>query len=1271
MPSGPTVRYSDTTPSSPLRYANKDGSKYITVNRKSPNPESKVAQVEDQQSVSQLNSNELASAMDYSKTTNDIPAGLGGQGASGASKKKKKKKSKGQPQHQPAAAIQGHLDSQSSFGQPVQNNHATNGPSTRGTVTGSPVEYQQHIKASLAEFEASELADQDHEDMYYSDEEAPYDPQYAKSNSHPQQPEGPPSTGKKKKNKKKKKSPNNPDLYQSGGVNTSTSGGGEKGDSGNQGSSKKAKDRIWNTSTVEERERIKEFWLSLGEEDRRSLVKVEKEAVLKKMKEQQKHSCSCSVCGRKRTAIEEELEVLYDAYYEELEQYANQQQSKFVGSVSPLPPHFSTRGPPPPPLGPPQNRIEELEDDEDDYEDDYEDDEGDDEDAEDEPLPENDPRHDFFTFGNSLTVQGWLYLFHYAIEGGILTVADDLLKNDGKKFIEMMEQLAERRMQREEEASAAASGHLNMTMSMSAHGQHPNNHPPQPEFEDEEEEEEDEEDYENYDDEEEEDEADPMTEEQRMEEGRRMFQIFAARMFEQRVLQAYREKVAQERQRRLLEELEEENRLKEEREQRRVKEKERKRDRKRQQKQAKEEERLRREAEKAAEEAALKAIEEKKQEELRKRREEQRLKKEAERRAMEEERQRKEEEKRKRLQEEREREAERERKRKEHQERERKKKEEAAKKAKEEKEAREKEAREKREKEERERRAREAKAKKQAEEEKLRREEEERRAAAAATNAAALAAARAQEKLAAVQSAQAPHQYNSPHLSVAAPAVPKQPISVLPSPRPRQASQQGSVGSSPQTPQVLPRINSSASPSTPILQQSATGPAGPAKSIFTHNQFTTPQPSSPLIQTPHTMGPPPGVPSPFAESSFPGLSPMGMNGLTPFIGGMPQRQGMGNGMPMYMQGPLPSGNPQYRGFTNTNGLPMPIPSAPGLRPVAQAGRGVFMSDLGGFPQPIGSPIPPASLPMFTPSSPFPMARPDTIPPAMHTHTRQHSGSFDDRPIHRHIQPTPIQRPQSTAPKPDDQSSSKLTVGELSNVLGSRALIDDDGLDMPFAENLPPTRRGSSIFSSRPSMGFGNIFGPIGTPSKEVFGTSPIVDWGTMPTHHSVGGWTNGAGWSDKDTPRRRRGETRLDQIRLLACKVCQEHSGPNNSFLEQGMVLKAMTAAAPPELQLPILQREIDDLVEVEGDAQNGGGSFIIDRDQHGNTLIKFEPSDLDADRDKVAMIPGEIGSPSTIGSFPSGGGFSGPVPPEAPLVQGGVSSLEALVAELVAVVVE
>lgn len=39
--------------------------------------------------------------------------------------------------------------------------------------------------------------------------------------------------------------------------------------------------------------------------------------------------------------------------------------------------------------------------------------------------------------------------------GNILTVADDLLKNDGQKFLEMMEQLAERRMLREDDAVGA------------------------------------------------------------------------------------------------------------------------------------------------------------------------------------------------------------------------------------------------------------------------------------------------------------------------------------------------------------------------------------------------------------------------------------------------------------------------------------------------------------------------------------------------------------------------------------------------------------------------------------------------------------------------------------------------------------------------------------------------------------------------------------------------------------------------------------------------
>jgi hypothetical protein len=72
-----------------------------------------------------------------------------------------------------------------------------------------------------------------------------------------------------------------------------------------------------------------------------------------------------------------------------------------------------------------------------------------------------------------------------------------------------------------------------------------------------------------------------MTEEQKMEEGKRMFSIFAARMFEQRVLQAYRERVAQERQMQLLRELEDEDKMEREREAKKQSQNQKKKDKKR------------------------------------------------------------------------------------------------------------------------------------------------------------------------------------------------------------------------------------------------------------------------------------------------------------------------------------------------------------------------------------------------------------------------------------------------------------------------------------------------------------------------------------------------------------------------------------------------------------------------------------------------------------------------------------------------------------------
>ena len=384
----------------------------------------------------------------------------------------RKKQKRRQKQAAKAAAEQDHIAS--------TNSHASNGVLPRSHGAEAPVE------------DAYAAQDQYDDDAYYTDDDVqtyPYPPNL--SNGHyAEDPAAADAARKNKKKKKKKKSTaQDPYLDQSSTTyHPSTTHNHPLPSSVSKASFHNAKhnhdrDRIWNTSTQEERERIKEFWLDLGEDERKSLVKIEKEAVLRKMKEQQKHSCSCTVCGRKRTAIEEELEVLYDAYYDELEQFGSLQHSAMYAAASRSLSHHD-RLPPDrtPPPQPHQGQIEELPDeededeeededglysDEDGYEDEYSDDEA-------EGLSRQ-AANEFFNFGNSLTVKG-----------GILTVADDLLKNDGKKFIEMMEQLAERRMAREEEAQLAAGSHPS-----SYHGGYPHNHPP----EDDDYDEEDEEDY--------------------------------------------------------------------------------------------------------------------------------------------------------------------------------------------------------------------------------------------------------------------------------------------------------------------------------------------------------------------------------------------------------------------------------------------------------------------------------------------------------------------------------------------------------------------------------------------------------------------------------------------------------------------------------------------------------------------------------------------------------------------------------------------------------
>ena len=347
------------------------------------------------------------------------------------------------------------------------------GGSSPNGLPSPPASHEQHSGDADADYSHDDLEDDMREDEgSYSHQNGSYI-------------QGEPVKGKKQKKKKKKAAGSSADDPQDGQQHHAPPGSYHApppppvlqtpdDDHHRPGMSR---EKIWNTSSQEERERIKEFWLGLSESERKSLVKVEKDAVLKKMKEQQKHTCSCTVCGRKRTAIEEELEGLYDAYYEELEQYANHpnqgdgppmlrpnQSFGPVGSARPRGLAYSNHQPS-------HGRIvEHVGDDEDDEdEEDYSEDEDEDEFSDEEPSEEMHHAADFFSFGNSLTVQGRNTILPSFLQhdppsgtgnnaygssslGGILTVADDLLKNDGKKFIEMMEQLAERRMAREEDA---------------------------------------------------------------------------------------------------------------------------------------------------------------------------------------------------------------------------------------------------------------------------------------------------------------------------------------------------------------------------------------------------------------------------------------------------------------------------------------------------------------------------------------------------------------------------------------------------------------------------------------------------------------------------------------------------------------------------------------------------------------------------------------------------------------------------------------------------
>ncbi|KAJ9148954.1 Stress response protein NST1 [Pleurostoma richardsiae] len=1200
----PTQQQAPASPSAKAtaKYTNKDGSKFITVPKIATSTSVELAQ------PSPTNS----TVSGATSQTNPGGAGSNGAGPAAVNRKKQKRRAKAAAK----AAAEAGLDDIPANGLPSPAASASHDPKQLDPEAGDETDEGDHHSHAA------------HNDEFRHQE-----------NGYTDLP-----TSKSKKSKKKKKKANAADLAPPPSEADQQSLAPAVPASPEHRGPGISREKIWNTSSQEERERIKEFWLGLGEDERKSLVKVEKDAVLKKMKEQQKHTCSCSVCGRKRTAIEEELEGLYDAYYEELEQFANHPHHHgdppMMGSSRNFGLH-ANRGLPANYSGqqPSRGRIVEHvgDDEEEEGEEEYSEEELEEDEYSDEEPQEihRDYATDFFNFGNSLTVQG-----------GILTVADDLLKNDGKKFIEMMEQLAERRMAREEDAKdqsyARSFSHNVDGADLMGH-----NHPPPPPPVEEEEYDEEDEEEEEYDSQEEEydEEEDTMTEEQRMEEGRRMFQIFAARMFEQRVLTAYREKVAKERQAKLFEEIDEESRKVSQRAEKKAKEAQKRKEKAAQKKAALAEEKARKEAEKAAEEEARRKAEAEKAEEARLKAEEKRRKKEAQKKAEEEERLRKEAER----QRQREKQAEAERRAREAKDREKKAKEEARLKEKEARERKEREARERKEKQDQDKREKEARSKVQGEaKEKQKLEEKLAQKLAPVPASIPITLPKRPSQHAANPTVPAlPQQplanHASPQIAVATPALPKAPVPV----RPRQASsQQETIASSRTASRSGSGTSQNPSPNPNTSVHTSPGPIGPPS-----KSSVTGQPA-PLISQSASPLQSAGKITPASQPGLFNMPPLGM----PFPPGLQQQfpPGFGNRMPHDPMFPPPMGS----GFRPPNMMSMP----PGLGgPVG--GRG--------FP----IPHPPPGFPQQSPDQlpgPFSSSLPKDAAPG--PHSRQPSGSFESpsattaQPIAR---PAPIGRPGSVVQGGRTMSDTPPNTiptdyEDPKGHLGSSALLDDSE-EQPLPGFRHGSRGGTVAPGPRqafPPTPFGSLDPAVlfqsSSPWGQPAGLAPFPAGPPPPPGFGPVGWASPTPAFSVPGSTVRSTQPRTVTIRQLLCRACRDlsdkarlsHSAtstPDGSSRNSDPVsdvyipldsIKSQIELLKPAMEKSVSEDDILALCETEGNHLNGGGSFDV-RDEPSGKTIRWVPSPvLAGGSDALPHIQRAVGAPGEIGSPVIGSGW-------------------------------
>lgn len=715
-----------------------------------------------------------------------------------------------------------------------------------------------------------------------------------------------------------------------------------------------------------------------------------------------------------------------------------------------------------------------------------------------------------------------------------------------------------------------------------------------------------------------------MTEEQRMEEGRRMFQIFAARMFEQRVLTAWKEKMAVERRQALLEEETNEALAEEQKKAKKAKEAQKKKEKAQQKKAALAEEKRKKDEAKAAEEAKLREAEEKKAEQARIKADEKRKKREAQKKAEEEERLRKEAEKQRRLQEQRDRQAELERKIRDAKDRERKEKEELRQKEKEAREAKEREVRERKERQDREKREVEAKIRAESEAKDNPKREDQATQKLAAIPQTVMFAKRPQQPTSLPmppvgQPASIPA---SSHVPVVTPIIPK-----APTPNRSAPTSQKDSSSVPQTPQLGKSNGTSPSSSTPLKMSpdpASNGARATSQQPFLHH----PQATSPIHSA--LKGPPGG----FQAGPFGGLQPMGMNAFPP---GMPMgAPGFGPRMHQENMYPhqQPMGNP-FRPMSGPNGISMP----PGMNNMPmQQGRGFPTQHAPpGFPQPLQN-----SSNGTMPGIAYAFSSHKDGPPTQ-SHSRQHSASFDKsafesgatQPIAR---PPPIARPSSVV---QGLRSMDNDYDDVLNQLGSASLLDDS--DEPL--NAGNSNPGAGGRRASAALGMGR------QPFQQLPQAPPGMDpYGFPSPHSSFNTW----GAPNAFTPSSLPGQGLLGgwgmqpQSTFGAVGVAPGRSSqPRNAAVRQ-MLCDASKALAPSSsdgwISINAVHKEVEKLnghrdegistnelialCDTEGSQMNGGGSFDV-RESDGIFLIRFQ-ADPQTSNHRPVGAPGEIGSPIT-----------------------------------------